>query len=162
MTEAATRGGTLADTRKTAVHVINGPNLDMLGKREPDIYGRRTLSDITTDLAERGKSMGLKVISFQSNHEGEIVEKLHEVFKSGAGAVILNAAAFTHTSVAIRDAVSMLDIPVIEVHLSNIYKRESFRHKSLLSDVVTGQITGLGTAGYHLAMEAVRDMLHAG
>lgn len=152
----------MAHTGKTAIHVINGPNLDMLGKREPGIYGARPLADITTDLAARGKAAGLQVIPFQSNHEGDIVEKLHEIFESDAGAVILNAAALTHTSVAIRDAVSMLDIPVIEVHLSNIYKREAFRHKSLLCDVVTGQITGFGPAVYRLALEAVRDMLNAG
>lgn len=162
MTEPVDQGGKLADTRKTSIHVINGPNLDMLGKREPGVYGTQTLDDINTDLAVRAKEAGLEVIPFQSNHEGEIVEKLHWIFTAGAGAVILNAAAFTHTSVAIRDAVSMLDIPVIEVHLSNIYKREPFRHKSLLADVVTGQITGLGSIGYRLALEAVREILHAG
>ncbi len=152
----------MTERRNRTIHVINGPNLDMLGKREPDIYGARTLADITTDLAAEGKAMGLEVIPFQSNHEGEIVEKLHEIFTAGAGVVILNAAAFTHTSVAIRDAVSMLDIPVIEVHLSNIYKREEFRQKSLLCDVATGQITGFGAEVYRLALEAARDILHAG
>ncbi|MCF8045814.1 MAG: 3-dehydroquinate dehydratase [Desulfarculaceae bacterium] len=134
----------------------------MLGKREPHVYGTQTLDDINTDLAVRAKKAGLEVIPFQTNHEGEIVEKLHGIFTTGAGAVILNAAAYTHTSVAIRDAVSMLDIPVIEVHLSNIYKREAFRHKSLPADVVTGQITGFGSQVYRLALEAVRDLIHAG
>lgn len=162
MTEAASQGKELKNSREKIIHVINGPNLDMLGKREPEIYGARTLSDITTELSAAGETMGLEVIPFQSNHEGEIVENLHGIFATGAGAVILNAAAFSHTSVAIRDAVSMLAIPVIEVHLSNIYKREAFRHKSLLCDVVTGQITGFGPAVYRLALEAAGDMLHAG
>ena len=162
MTEPVVLGGDLADTRKNVIHVINGPNLDMLGKREPTVYGTQTLEDINADLAVWAKEAGLEVIPFQSGHEGEIVEKLHGIFTAGAGAVILNAAAYTHTSVAIRDAVSMLDIPVIEVHLSNIYKREPFRHKSLLCDVVTGQITGFGPAVYRLALEAARDLLHAG
>ena len=138
--------------------VIHGPNLNTLGKREPEIYGSKTLDDIDKDLKTKGEQLGAVVETFQSNHEGEIVEKIQKAMGTHKG-LIINPAAFTHTSVAIRDAVLMLEIPIVEVHLSNIYKRESFRHKSMLADVVTGQISGLGVIGYLLALEAVIRMI---
>jgi 3-dehydroquinate dehydratase II len=141
------------------VHVIHGPNLNMLGKREPEIYGSQSLEDINTDLIARANSLGILLETFQSNHEGEIVEMIHAIFNQKSDGIIINPAAFTHTSVAIRDALLLLDIPVIEVHLSNIYKREAFRHKSMLADIVTGQISGLGTLGYTLALNAIAESI---
>ncbi len=138
--------------------VIHGPNLNMLGKREPELYGSKTLNDINKDIQAKGTELGIKVDSFQSNHEGAIVEKIQEAMGKCKG-LIINPAAFTHTSVAIRDAVLLLDVPVIEVHLSNIYKREAFRHKSMISDIATGQIAGLGFIGYTLALEAISTLI---
>ncbi len=138
--------------------VIHGPNLNMLGKREPEVYGNNTLENINNEIASKGSELGLEVESFQSNHEGAIVEKLQNAMGKISG-LIINPAAFTHTSIAIRDAILLLNIPIIEVHLSNIYKRESFRHKSMLADVVTGQIAGLGAIGYMLALEAISSMV---
>jgi len=141
--------------------VINGPNLDMLGKREPDIYGSLSLDMINRDLERRAAQMGLELECFQSNHEGAILDKIHEAFNQGSVAgVIINPAAFTHTSVALRDALVMLPCPKVEVHLSNIHKREPFRHKSLLADIVTGQITGFGARGYQMALDAIADMIN--
>ncbi len=138
--------------------VIHGPNLNMLGKREPEVYGNNTLENINNKITSKGSDLGLDVETFQSNHEGAIVEKLQNAMGKISG-LIINPAAFTHTSVSIRDAVLLLNVPIIEVHLSNIYKRESFRHKSMLSDIVTGQIAGLGVIGYILALEAISSMV---
>ena len=140
------------------VLVIHGPNLNMLGKREPEIYGRTTLDEINSTLKELGKRLGLAVETFQSNHEGAIVDKIQEAAAARNG-LLINPAAYTHTSIAIRDALLLLDIPVIEIHLSNIYKREPFRHKSLISDVATAQITGFGVKGYSMALEALAAMI---
>jgi 3-dehydroquinate dehydratase-2 len=140
--------------------VIHGPNLNLLGRREPEIYGRTTLDEINRGLAGLGARMGLTVETFQSNHEGEIVDRIQRAAGSCAG-LIINAAAYTHTSIAIRDALSMLEVPMIEVHLSNIHAREAFRHESLLAGVVTGQIVGLGAAGYRLALQALAEMMPA-
>ncbi len=145
---------------KIRVHVIHGPNLNMLGKREPEVYGKKSLADINCDLADKAEALGIELETFQSNHEGRIVEKIHDIFNAKKDGLIINPAGFTHTSIAIRDALLLLDIPVIEVHLSNIYKREEFRHKSMLADIVTGQISGLGTRGYTLALEAISEQLH--
>jgi len=134
--------------------VIHGPNLNLLGKREPDVYGKMTLDDINNLISDKALNLNCYVDIFQSNHEGEIVEKIQTAQGKFHG-VIINPAAYTHTSVAIRDAVLAIDVPVIEVHLSNIYKREPFRHKSMLCDVVKGQICGLGARGYCLALEAM-------
>ncbi len=134
--------------------VIHGPNLNLLGVREPQIYGFQTLDEINGEIAHLGHGLEMDVDVFQSNHEGEIVEKIHEARNRYHG-LIVNTAAYTHTSIAIRDAVTLLDLPVVEVHLSNIYKRESFRHHSLLADVVTGQITGFGANGYLLGLHAL-------
>ena len=140
------------------VLIIHGPNLNMLGKREPDIYGKTTLDEINSTLEELGNRLGIAVETFQSNHEGAIVDKIQQDGATQNG-LIINPAAFTHTSIAIRDALLLLDIPVIEIHLSNIYTREPFRHKSLISDVVTAQITGFGVQGYSMALEALAKMI---
>jgi 3-dehydroquinate dehydratase-2 len=139
------------------VMVIHGPNLNMLGKREPDIYGKDTLEEINSKLKKLGKKLGIDVDTFQSNYEGAIVEKIHETSGKYKG-LIINPAAYTHTSIAIRDALLLLDIPVIEVHLSNIYKREPFRHKSMIADGATAQISGFGVQGYMMALEAAAKM----
>ncbi|MFH1673863.1 MAG: type II 3-dehydroquinate dehydratase [Pseudomonadota bacterium] len=138
--------------------VIHGPNLNMLGKREKNVYGTVTLDEINAELVAEGDKLGLSVETFQSNHEGAIVEKIHDAAQNCQG-VIINPAAYTHTSVAIRDALLILSVPIVEVHLSNIYKREPFRHKSMTSDVVTAQIAGLGKLGYILALRAVSELI---
>jgi 3-dehydroquinate dehydratase II len=137
--------------------VIHGPNLNMLGKREPEVYGRQTLADIDGDLKALAADLGIAVACFQSNHEGEIVERIHAAM-GGIQGLIINPGAYTHTSVAIRDALQMLSCPIVEVHISNVYRREAFRHKSLISDVVTGKIVGLGAMGYRLALTALAGM----
>ena len=138
--------------------VIHGPNLNLLGQREPEIYGRTTLDEINDRLAALGAQLGLTLDSFQSNHEGAIVDRIQQAAGVYDG-LIINAAAFTHTSIAIRDALSMLKAPIIEVHLSNIHRREPFRHTSMTAGVVTGQILGLGAAGYALALRGLAEMV---
>jgi len=146
------------NTDQLRVLVIHGPNLNMLGKREPDIYGTTTLEAVNATLEELGKKLGLDLETFQSNHEGAIVEKIQDAAQKQNG-LIINPAAFTHTSIAIRDALLLLDISVIEVHLSNIHKREPFRSKSMISDVVTAQIAGFGVQGYTMALEALAGLI---
>ena len=138
--------------------VIHGPNLNMLGKREPDIYGRQTLAEINAGLTARAKTLGLKLETFQSNYEGHIVEKIQQAYGTFDG-ILINPAAYTHTSVAIRDALAMLSIPIVEIHLSNIKKREDFRHTSLVSDIVQAQIAGFGSHGYILALDGLAQIL---
>ena len=138
--------------------VIHGPNLNMLGKREPEVYGTTSLDDINKRLAELGKKIGLIVDVFQSNHEGAIVDKIQEASQKHVG-LIINPAAYTHTSIAIRDALLLLKGPVIEVHLSNIYKREPFRHKSMVAEVANATLCGFGHSGYYMALEAIARML---
>ena len=134
------------------VLIINGPNLNLLGTREPEIYGKTTLKDIEAELKNKAEKLNVEIECFQSNHEGEIVDKICGA-KGKFDAVIINPAAYTHTSVAIRDAFAAVDIPAIEVHISNVYSREEFRHNSLIAPVVVGQIAGLGIQGYLLALE---------
>ncbi len=136
--------------------VINGPNLDILGKREESVYGKLTIDEINAKLEEKAGKAGKKIEFYQSNHEGDMVDRINGTDAEG---ILINPAAYTHTSVAIRDALSARDIPVIEVHLSNIYAREEFRHKSLMAPVVTGQISGLGGRGYFLALEALMELI---
>jgi len=143
-------------TRNNKILVIHGPNLHLLGKREPQIYGKFTLSDINTELKKDAKQKGLVFEILQSNSEGEIVEK---ITNSKYDLLIINPAAYTHTSVAIRDAILAVGKPVIEVHLSNIYKREDFRKKSLISDISIGVITGFGPLSYTLALTAAAQFL---
>ncbi|MGY4398281.1 3-dehydroquinate dehydratase-2 [Sphingomonas sp. UYAg733] len=140
----------MADT----IYVLNGPNLNLLGLREPEIYGTATLDDIAGDLEDRARDLDLKIDMRQSNHEGHLVDWLHEAQGEGAKAVILNAGAFTHTSVALRDAIKAIVTPVIEVHLSNPHARESFRHRSHIAPVAKGTIAGFGALSYLLALEA--------
>lgn len=140
------------------VYVLNGPNLNLLGQREPHIYGSTTLAAIEKQVAAHAKSLGLAVICHQSNHEGELIDWIQEARTMGSG-VVINAGAYSHTSIAIHDALATLDIPVIEVHISNVYKREAFRHHSMISPVATGVICGLGTIGYDLALEAIKSKL---
>lgn len=136
-----------------AIHVLNGPNLNLLGLREPEIYGHDTLEDIRVRLAARAAEVGFEVVLAQSNHEGGLVE-LIQAARTDAAALIINPAAYTHTSVAVHDALRMLTIPIIELHLSNPHAREAFRHHSYVSPVATGIIAGFGAAGYALALEA--------
>jgi 3-dehydroquinate dehydratase-2 len=143
---------------RSKILVIHGPNLNMLGKRETDIYGKSTLDEINADLKKWGEENGLFVETFQSNHEGAIVEKIQQAIDGHSG-LIINPAAFTHTSIAIRDALLLLDMPIIELHISNIYKREPFRHTSMISDVSTGIIAGFGANGYIMALEALIRMI---
>ena len=132
---------------------LNGPNLNRLGKREPSIYGTETLSDIENSLIQFGKQHQVNISCLQSNHEGQIIDWIHEAEESDVKGIILNPGAYTHTSYAIRDAIASINIPVIEVHISNIHKREAFRHLSVLAAVCEGQISGLGSFGYQLALE---------
>ena len=136
------------------IYVLNGPNLNLLGLREPDIYGSDTLDDIAGALEKRAKALGVAIDMRQSNHEGHLVDWLHEAQAEGARAVLLNAGGFTHTSVAIHDAVKAIKVPVIEVHLSNPQARESFRHRSLVAAAAHGSIAGFGPYGYQLALDA--------
>lgn len=135
-----------------SVLVLHGPNLNLLGTREPGIYGSRTLAQIDTGLAKLAGELGVKLATFQSNHEGALVERIQAAAGDGTDFIIINAAAYTHTSVAIRDALAGVGIPFIEVHLSNIYKREPFRHHSYLSDIAVGLVSGLGADGYQAAL----------
>ena len=139
------------------IMIIHGPNLNMLGKREPEIYGKETLGEINAKLEELAEKLDIDVETFQSNYEGKIIEKIQKTSGTCKG-LIINPAAFTHTSIAIRDALLLLDIPIIEIHLSNIYKRESFRRKSMIADVVTAQISGFGVQGYIMALNAIAKM----
>ena len=140
--------------------VIHGPNLNMLGKREPEIYGRTGLDEIDSKMTSLGRRWGLDVTSFQSNHEGALIDTIQDKADTIDG-LIINPGAFTHTSIAIRDALLVLHVPIIEVHLSNIYRREPFRHKSVVADIARGQITGMGVNGYYLALRAMADIVGA-
>jgi 3-dehydroquinate dehydratase-2 len=136
------------------IYVLNGPNLNLLGTREPEIYGADTLDDIAGRLEDRALELGLAVDVRQSNHEGHLIDWLHEAQAEGAKAVILNAGGFTHTSVALHDAIKAVTTPVIEVHLSNPHARESFRHRSLIAKAARGTIAGFGALSYELALDA--------
>lgn len=139
------------------IFVLNGPNLNMLGKREPGIYGGKTLKDIENDCTALGQELGFSVECFQSNHEGALVDRMHEADERAAG-VVINPGAYGHTSIALHDAIRAISIPVIEVHISNIHAREEFRHKSMIAPAAKGMICGLGPGGYLLALRALRDI----
>ena len=141
------------------IFVINGPNLNLLGKRQPEIYGSATLADVDSAVASLASELGLTVDCRQSNHEGQLLDWLHEA-REAASAVIINAGAYTHTSIALRDAVLALDVPVIEVHLSNIYARDEFRKHSYLSGVAHGTIAGFGFQSYLLALRAAQALIN--
>lgn len=138
--------------------VIHGPNLNLLGTREPGIYGSVTMAQIDDGLRARGAALGLRVETFQSNHEGAIIDKLHDRRGEVAG-IVINAGGLTHTSVSLRDAIAAIKIPTVEVHLSNLYAREDFRHRSMLAPVCLGQIAGLGAIGYRLALDALAELV---
>ena len=136
-----------------SILVLNGPNLNLLGTREPQVYGSTTLEEINAELVALAAKAGTKLDCFQSNHEGALIDRIHAARIDGTMFAIINPGAFTHTSVAIRDAFSGVALPFIEVHLSNVYKREPFRHHSYLSDIAVGVICGLGVHGYRLALD---------
>jgi 3-dehydroquinate dehydratase II len=140
------------------VLVLNGPNLNMLGKRQPDIYGHETLADIENACRREAERLGLAVAFGQSNHEGVLVDRIQAAREDNSG-IVINAGAYTHTSVALLDALSAAELPVVEVHLSNIYRRESFRHHSYISAAAVGVIAGLGSHGYLLALQALSRLL---
>jgi 3-dehydroquinate dehydratase-2 len=139
--------------------LVNGPNLNLLGTREPDIYGADTLSDIETRAAAVARECGHELTAFQSNAEHELIGRVHQAGRDGTDFLILNPGAFTHTSVALRDAVAAVRLPFVEVHLSNVHAREAFRQQSYFSDIAVGSIVGLGAYGYELAVRAVARLL---
>ena len=143
---------------KLKILVINGPNLNMLGRREPEKYGSHTLAEITKDLDTAAATMNVALSHFQSNSESALIERIHQAWQQEDG-IIINPAAFTHTSVALRDALLSVDIPFFEVHLSNIHQREPFRHHSYFSDVAKGVICGFGAMGYQFALQAAANQL---
>ncbi|MFA7268827.1 MAG: type II 3-dehydroquinate dehydratase [Sterolibacterium sp.] len=154
-------------TKKTDSHIVeprilvlHGPNLNLLGRREPDIYGCKTLEEIHRAMEAQGRAAGVQVESYQSNSEGELVDRIQSAASEGVRFIIINPAAYTHTSIALRDALAAVAIPFIEVHLSNVHARETFRQHSYLSDIAVGVICGLGSLGYELALSAALARIH--
>jgi 3-dehydroquinate dehydratase-2 len=150
---------TSQDLSSLKVLVIHGPNLNLLGKREPGIYGITTLAEINTLLVKEGERLGVSVSCFQSNHEGALVDQIQQAVDHYQG-IVINAGAYTHTSVALRDALSGVKLPTVEVHLSNIYQREAFRHHSYIAPVAIGQISGFGVDSYRLGLYALVNYLN--
>lgn len=140
------------------IGILNGPNLNRLGKREPEIYGNETLHDLEKDLKGIANSIDCSLIFFQSNNEGELIDKIYELADAGCNGLIFNPAAYTHTSIALRDTISGCGLPTIEVHISNIHKRETFRHSSMLAPVCIGSIAGLGLNGYTYALQHLASL----
>lgn len=140
------------------VLVIHGPNLNMLGQREPEVYGHQTLADIDAMILREAEALGIEAACFQSNSEGELVDAVQGTLGTVDG-IIINPGAYTHTSVALRDAIAAVGLPTVEVHLSNVYRREAFRHHSHIAPVATGQIAGFGADGYRLALQALHRLL---
>ncbi|ACL69370.1 type II 3-dehydroquinate dehydratase [Halothermothrix orenii] len=143
------------------VAVIHGPNLNLLGRREPEVYGTKSLENINKEIEKRANNLKIEVDIFQSNHEGEIIDFIHDNYKALSG-IIINPGGLTHYSIALRDALAAVRLPVVEVHISNIHKREDFRHRSVIASVAVGQITGLGTEGYLYALEAIVNIIKKG
>ncbi len=147
-------------SKPVRILVLHGPNLNLLGQREPEVYGRTTLAEIDADLAARAKELDAEIDCFQSNHEGELVDRIQQAMGS-EDAILINPAGFTHSSVALRDALAATGLPIVEVHLSNVHARESFRQHSYVSSIAVGVISGLGPAGYRFGLEALVDRLRA-
>lgn len=145
---------TASQNSEPRILVLHGPNLNLLGAREPAVYGRTTLADIHLAMEAQGRAAGVQVESFQSNSEGELIDRIQSAGSEGVSFIIINPAGYTHTSVALRDALAAVAIPFIEVHLSNIHAREAFRHHSYFSDIAVGVICGLGSEGYEIALTA--------
>lgn len=145
----------------TSILILNGPNLNLLGRRQPEVYGRTTLAEIESLCRAHAAAIGVDLAFAQSNHEGALVDAIHEAAGRHDG-IVLNAGAYTHTSVALMDAIAGVDLPVVELHLSNIHAREAFRHKSYIAPVAAGQICGFGPRGYVLAMDALAGLLVPG
>ena len=141
-------------SKKASILIIQGPNLNLLGTREPEVYGKTTLEDIHKKLGELAKAHSVELDTYQSNHEGELIDRIQKAKQDGVDFIIINPGAFTHTSVALRDVLAGVAIPFTEIHLSNIHQREEFRKHSYLSDIATGVICGLGAIGYELALQA--------
>jgi 3-dehydroquinate dehydratase II len=141
-----------------SVLILNGPNLNLLGTRQPEVYGSTTLADVNALCADKAQALGLELQFEQSNHEGVLIDHIHAA-KGTHGGIVLNAGAYTHTSVALMDAIASVELPVVEVHLSNIHAREAFRHTSYIAPVAVGQICGFGTKGYLMALDALSDIL---
>lgn len=141
--------------KQLKILVIHGPNLNLLGTREPTTYGSQTLADINAELLALGLSLNAEISTYQSNHEGALVDRLHQAGRDKLDGIIINPAAYTHTSIALRDALLAIKLPFIEVHLSNVHQRENFRHQSFLSDVASGIITGFGNTSYTLALRGL-------
>lgn len=139
--------------------VLHGPNLNLLGTREPGHYGHITLANINQSLIDLGDTLGVEISTFQSNHEGELVDRIHQAASDHIDGIVFNPAAYTHTSIALRDAMLAINIPFIEVHLSNIHRREEFRHHSMLAAAATGIVAGFGAASYQLALRGLQDHL---
>jgi 3-dehydroquinate dehydratase-2 len=135
--------------------VLHGPNLNLLGTREPDIYGSETLAEVDAKLLRFGEEIGVRIETFQSNHEGALIDRIQQAKSVGFSALVINPGGYTHTSVALRDAIAAVGLPTVEVHLSNIHARESFRHHSYIAPVAVGQLCGLGTIGYELAIRGL-------
>lgn len=142
----------VADTK---ILVLHGPNLNLLGTREPEVYGRETLKDVDEGLSLLAQELGVGIESFQSNHEGELIDRIHAAREQGVGGILINPGGLTHTSVALRDALAAVAIPAVEVHLSNVHARETFRHHSYISPVAIGQICGFGVVSYQLALRGL-------
>ncbi|HEY0713438.1 MAG TPA: type II 3-dehydroquinate dehydratase [Polyangia bacterium] len=158
---AKTGAAKSASTASPSILVIHGPNLNLLGTREPQIYGSTTLADIDADLARRAAELDVALESFQSNHEGALIDRV-QAARGNVSAIVINPGGYTHTSVALRDALAAVGLPVIEVHLSNVAAREEFRHRSLIAPIATGAIVGLGAIGYRLALEAAVSIVRKG
>lgn len=151
--QRCTRAGLDLHTVASRILVLNGPNLNLLGTREPAVYGRQTLADIEGELTPVAKKKNVELVFFQTNHEGELIDRIHLARTDGTDFIIINAGAFCHTSIALRDALAAVSLRFVEVHLSNLTRREGFRHHSYLSDLAVGTIVGLGTAGYRYALD---------
>ena len=160
VTKRASKAGSRGASASLRILIVHGPNLNLLGKREPEVYGTQTLADIDAELALRAKELGVEIEAVQSNHEGELIDRIQEAMGHAQG-ILINPGGFTHSSVALRDALVATNLPVVEVHLSNVYAREDFRRHSYVSPVAVGVISGLGALGYRFGLEALVARLSA-